>query len=49
VRVRAETVPGLQTEYEVPEKPEVVLHGDRETPEDAARRVMTKLVEMKYV
>jgi adenylylsulfate kinase len=45
----AETVPGLQTEYEVPEKPEVVLHGDRETPEDAARRVMTKLVEMKYV
>ncbi len=45
----AETVPGLQTEYEAPEKPEVVLQGDRETPEDAARRVITKLVEMEYV
>jgi len=45
----AETVPGLQTEYEVPEKPEVVLQGDREAPEDAARRVITKLAEMRYV
>jgi adenylylsulfate kinase len=45
----AETVPGLQTEYEVPEKPEVVLQGDREAPEDAARRVITKLAEMSYV
>jgi adenylylsulfate kinase len=45
----AETVPGLQTAYEVPEKPEVVLHGDREAPEDAARRVITKLTEMGYL
>jgi adenylylsulfate kinase len=45
----AETVPGLQTEYEVPKKPEVVLQGDREAPEDAARRVITKLAEMSYV
>jgi adenylylsulfate kinase len=45
----AETVPGLQTAYEVPEKPEVVLRGDREAPEDAARRVVIKLMEMSYV
>lgn len=45
----AETVPGLQTPYEVPEKPEVVLHGDRELPEDAAGRVVTKLAELSYV
>ena len=45
----AETVPGLQTAYEAPEKPEVVLQGDREAPEDAARRVIAKLVEMEYV
>jgi adenylylsulfate kinase len=43
------TVPGLQTAYEAPEKPEVVLQGDREAPEEAARRVITKLVEMSYV
>jgi adenylylsulfate kinase len=46
---KAETVPGLQTAYEVPEKPEVVLHGDRDAPEDAARRIITKLAELNYV
>ncbi len=45
----AKTVPGLQAAYEAPEKPEVVLQGDREAPEDAARRVITKLAEMNYV
>jgi len=45
----AKTVPGLQTTYEAPEKPEVVLQGDREAPEDATRRVITKLAEMSYV
>jgi adenylylsulfate kinase len=45
----AETVPGLQAAYEVPEKPEVVLQGDQETPEDAARRIIAKLVAMEYV
>jgi adenylylsulfate kinase-like enzyme len=42
-------VPGLQAAYEVPEKPEVVLHGDRDAPEDAARSVITKLAELGYV
>ena len=45
----AETVPGLQTAYETPERPELVLHGEREAPEDAARRVITKLAELSYV
>jgi adenylylsulfate kinase len=46
---KAETVPGLQAEYEVPEKAEVVLHGDQDAPEEAARRVITKLAELGYV
>ena len=45
----AQTVPGLQARYEAPEKPEIVLHGDRDAPEDAARRVITKLAELGYV
>jgi adenylylsulfate kinase len=45
----AETVPGLQTAYEAPQNPEVVLHGDREAPEDAARRIIRKLQEMNYL
>ncbi len=35
---KAETVPGLQAAYEAPEKPEIILHGDRDKPEDEARR-----------
>ena len=46
---KASTVPGLQTAYEAPQKPEVVLHGDRDAPEDAARSVITKLAELGYV
>jgi adenylylsulfate kinase-like enzyme len=45
----ADTVPGIQAAYEAPEKADLVLHGDRETPEDAARRVIAKLAERKYV
>jgi adenylylsulfate kinase len=46
---KASAVPGLQAAYEAPEKPEVVLHGDRDAPEDAARSVITKLAELGYV
>jgi len=45
----AATVPGLQAEYEAPEKPGVVLHGDRDTPEDGARKIIAKLTELNYV
>ena len=46
---KAETVPGLQAAYEAPEKPEIMLHGDRDSPEDEARRVVTKLIELDYI
>jgi adenylylsulfate kinase len=46
---KAETVPGLQAAYEAPEKPEIILHGDRDTPEDEARRLTTKLIELRYL
>jgi len=46
---RAQTVPGLQTQYEPPENPEIVLQGDREAPEDAARKIITRLAEIGYL
>ena len=45
----ADTVPGLQSAYEPPEQPELVIDGSREKPEDAARRVMDALEEKGYV
>jgi adenylylsulfate kinase len=45
----AQAVPGLQAAYEVPEAPEIVLQGDREEPGDAARRIITKLAEMRCI
>ena len=44
----ADAVPGLQSAYEPPETPELVVDGDREMPETAARRVITKLAEKGY-
>lgn len=44
----AGNVPGLQSTYEPPEKPELIILGDRETPEAAARRVIDKLVDKGY-
>jgi adenylylsulfate kinase len=45
----AETVPGLQATYEPPESPDVVVQGDREIPELAARRIIAKLVDRGYI
>jgi adenylylsulfate kinase len=45
----AATVPGLQIEYEAPENPDLVVHGDRENPERAAERVIEELVAKGYV
>lgn len=45
----ADTVPGLQTAYEPPEKPELVVDGVRELPETAAQRVMITLAEKNYL
>lgn len=44
----ADSVPGLQAEYEPPEKPDLVVSGNRETP-DAAERVVAELVKRGYI
>lgn len=46
---QGQAVPGLQTPYEPPEHPDVVVEGDREKPESGARRVMAKLIEQGYI
>ena len=43
------TVPGLQSAYEAPLNPDVIVHGDRETPEAAAARVIAQLAEHGYI
>jgi adenylylsulfate kinase len=45
----ATTVPGVQDAYEPPEKPDLILHGDREGPKEGAARVITKLIEIGYL
>jgi adenylylsulfate kinase len=41
---KASHVPGIQAVYEPPEKPEIIVHGDQDSPEEAARRIFA-LVE----
>lgn len=45
----ADTVPGLQSTYEPPAQPELIVDGSREIPETAARRVLMKLAEKGYL
>ena len=45
----ADTVPGLQSAYEPPEKPELVVDGSRELPETATQRVMITLAAKGYI
>jgi adenylylsulfate kinase len=45
----ADTVPGLQSTYEAPDNPELVIDGTQESPEAAARRVLAKLAELGYI
>ncbi len=39
------TLPGVQTTYEPPERPDVHIRSDREEPEAGARRIIDDLVE----
>src|ERR1041385_7918672 len=39
----AQHVPGLQTRFEPPVNPAVIVRGDRDDPEDAARRIIERL------
>jgi len=43
------TAPGLQSKYEPPENPDIVVHGDREAAEEAARRIIRNLAEKGYM
>jgi len=45
----AHGVPGLEAVYEPPDSPDVAIRGDAEDPARAARRIVDKLIEMKYV
>ena len=40
---------GVDDPYEAPEHPEVVMHTEKETPEESARKVIAKLEEMGYL
>jgi len=40
-------VPGIQTAYEPPERPDVIVHGDRDDPEEAAKRIIDTLLSRK--
>jgi adenylylsulfate kinase len=42
---QSSTLPGLQAPYEPPERPEVVVRSDRESPEQGARRILAALRE----
>jgi len=45
----ASSVPGLQSPYEPPERPDIEVRGDREAPEAAAQRLLAKLIEKRFV
>jgi len=45
----ANTVPGVQSAYEPPEKPDVIVNGGQDMPEAAARSVIVKLAEKGYL
>lgn len=45
----ADTVPGLQSAYEPPEQPDLIVDGSREIGEIEARRVLTKLSGKGYL
>jgi adenylylsulfate kinase len=42
---KASEVPGLQVSYEPPEKPDLTIRGDEETPEIGARRLFLLLAQ----
>lgn len=45
----ASNVPGIQSAYEPPLRPELVVRGDIEHPADAAGRIVSLLVEKGYL
>jgi adenylylsulfate kinase len=45
----SQNVPGLQTAYEPPVNPDIVIHGDREKPELAAKRILEMLESRGFI
>ncbi|MBI2930342.1 MAG: adenylyl-sulfate kinase [Planctomycetes bacterium] len=43
------TLPGVQVDYEAPERPDVHVHSDREDPDAAAGRIVDLLEQIGYV
>jgi adenylylsulfate kinase len=46
---QASQVPGVQTVYEPPEHPDIVIRGDRDDPKDAARRIIDLLMDKNFL
>jgi adenylylsulfate kinase len=44
-----ENFTGVSDPYEKPLDPEVVVHSDRESPEDSVAKILTKLEELGYI
>jgi adenylylsulfate kinase len=46
---QADHVPGLQTVYEPPEKPDIVIRGDQDDPEQAVARIVDVLTSKHFL
>lgn len=46
---KASTVPGVQAQYEAPGDPDLTIHGDRESPDAAAGKIIAQLIEKEYL
>jgi adenylylsulfate kinase len=46
---KASTVPGVQAQYEAPGDPDLTIHGDRESPDAAAGKIIAQLIEREYL
>jgi adenylylsulfate kinase len=46
---KASTVPGVQAQYEAPRDPDLTIHGDRESPDAAAGKIIAQLIEREYL
>lgn len=46
---KAESVPGLQSSYEPPEHPEVIIQGEQTSPQAGAKLIIEKLTALGYL
>jgi adenylylsulfate kinase len=46
---KAAHVPGVQAVYEPPERPDIVIRGDQENPEQAAQRIVELLIHRGFL